>query len=132
MAKSSTSPTQRTLKVLRENGYVVDVVERFLSSPNGSFGIRKDYCGMFDLIAFNDCEIIGVQCGAVSGHSGHRRKIIESPDVEKWLTVFNRRIEIWSWGKRKERKNGKLWYFKVEEVNMQMVKDSWTVNKEKP
>lgn len=48
---SRTSPTQRSLALLRKGGWTAGVVERF-NSHVGPFGIRQDFCGGIDLIAF--------------------------------------------------------------------------------
>jgi carbonic anhydrase len=51
------SPTQRSLKYLREQGYTVDVVERWIPGAN----IRKDLFGFIDLLAIREDEVLGVQ-----------------------------------------------------------------------
>ena len=65
------SPTARTIKYLRECGYVGDVVERFLPYA-GKFGLRKDFLGFADLIVIRKDEgIIAVQSTG-SAHSDWR------------------------------------------------------------
>lgn len=52
-----TSPTARSLKVLRDRGYHAEVVERWIPGAN----IRKDFAGFIDILALKDDEVLAVQ-----------------------------------------------------------------------
>lgn len=52
------SPTQRSLAVLRERGYIAQVVERW----NPFARIRQDLFGVVDVLAVGNGETIAVQC----------------------------------------------------------------------
>jgi hypothetical protein len=55
------SPTQRSLKVLRGRGYLADVTEKWIPGAN----IRRDLFGFIDVLAIKEGEIVGVQaCSA--------------------------------------------------------------------
>jgi hypothetical protein len=77
--KSSSSPTQRTLKELRKRGCpLVQVVERW----NPHARVRQDLFGIIDVIAIAaDGDIIAVQaCSGGGGDAAERvRKISDSP-----------------------------------------------------
>jgi hypothetical protein len=72
--KSKTSPTQRTLKYLREQGcQLVAVTERW----NPHARIRQDLFGIIDVLALKDDQVIAVQATA-GGVSARINKIAEA------------------------------------------------------
>jgi len=114
---SGLSPTQRTLRELRQRGCHCDIVERF-NQYAGKFGQRFDLFGFIDLIAlYPDKGIVGVQCCARSGHAAHRTKILENEIAPEWIKSGGT-IEIWSWGKQKLKRGGKAmrWVPKIETI----------------
>lgn len=116
MPKSSLSPTQRTIRALKQDGAHCGVVERF-NRFVGPHGIRQDLFGFVDLIALSADGIIGVQCCAGSGHAAHKQKIMENEIAPEWLKSGGR-IQIWSWSKKKLKRGGKAlrWQPRVEEI----------------
>ena len=78
MAK--TSPTQRSLKLLRDQGWTVEVVERW----NAYTKTRKDLFGCIDLVALRHGELAGIQTTAGPG-SARIAKIKAEPRMVKWL-----------------------------------------------
>lgn len=69
------SPTQRTLKHLRDAGYpLVQVVERW----NPHARIRQHLFGIIDVVAVGE-DIVGVQATSASNVSKRVTKITESP-----------------------------------------------------
>jgi isoaspartyl peptidase/L-asparaginase-like protein (Ntn-hydrolase superfamily) len=71
------SPTQLTLRHLRNDGYTAEVVERW----NPHARIRNDLFGFIDVVALKGDETLGVQT-TTAGHVNDRcRKIAESPMV---------------------------------------------------
>lgn len=69
------SPTQRTLKHLRDAGYpLVQVVERW----NPYAGVRQDLFGIVDVLAVGS-DIVGVQATSASNVSKRVAKITGSP-----------------------------------------------------
>ena len=73
-SRSKLSPTARTLRALRAEGIVCEVVERF-NAYAGPFGIRQDAFGVIDVLALAPGHIVGIQCCARSGHSAHRNPL---------------------------------------------------------
>ena len=98
------SPTSRTLKYYRTQGWEIDIVERF-NPYAGKFGIRKDLFGIIDLIALAEHSIVGVQsCG--QAFAEHKRKLLDSSFSLEWLKSGGRLILI-GWRKLKLRRGSK-------------------------
>ena len=105
------TPTQRTLRELRERGCICGIVERF-NQHAGPFGLRQDLFGFIDIIALYPDSIVGIQsCG--QSFSEHFKKIVENEVAPEWLK--HGRIELWAWRKVKRVRGGKamIWRPKV-------------------
>jgi hypothetical protein len=88
------------LKLLRQLGYVADVVERWLPHAN----VRRDLFGCIDLIAVHALErgVLAVQC-TTRGHVSDRlAKARGRPELRTWLAAGNR-LEVWGWQRRERR-----------------------------
>ena len=99
------SPTARTLKRLREEGWRAQVVERFNRFAN----VRQDLFGVIDVVAINDLETVGVQACAAASLSARFEKIRNSEDAKLWCAGPNRRLEIHAWRKGGPRGKRKVW-----------------------
>lgn len=115
------SPTQRTLRELRDQGRVCGIVERF-NAHVGPHGIRQDFLGIIDLISLDpERGIVGVQCCGGSGFASHRRKIVEENNqaTYEWLRCGGK-LEIWAWRKVKVKRGGKAerWSPRVAEITL--------------
>lgn len=114
------SPTQRSLKRLRDEGYRAAVVERFLRYA-GKFGKRQDLYNIIDVLAINKEETLGVQCCSGSVQS-HLVKLTEDKNQEcyDWLECPNRRLEIWGWRKLLKKRGGKakIWVPNIVEITL--------------
>lgn len=76
------TPTQRSLKHLRDNGYRAEVVERFNSFTKR----RHDLFGIADIVAIREGEVLLVQTTSGSNVAARVSKIAESeatPDIRK-------------------------------------------------
>jgi len=93
------SYTQRTLRYIREQGWVADIVERF-NAYAGKFGQRKDLFGIIDIIALGENSIIGIQSTSGQKFPEHDKKIINEPMTREWLRSGGRLILI-GWRKVK-------------------------------
>lgn len=111
MAK--TSPTQRSLKFLRENGYTAQVVERW----NSFAKVRQDLFGFIDIVAINPKMggVLGVQTTSATNMSSHRKKILENEVAPIWLRGGNR-IQLIVWSKKGPRGKRKVWTATVEDI----------------
>lgn len=68
------SPTQRTLDLLRKRGYRPAVVERWNPHTN----IRQDLFGCIDVLAIGNGETIAVQCTSKQNMRSRINKIQDS------------------------------------------------------
>jgi hypothetical protein len=102
------SPTQRSLKKLRAEGYMAEVVEKF-NRFAGPFGQRKDLFGWMDILAVRGDEVIGVQSTSGSNASARVNKIVALQSADAWLVSRNRRIVVHGWAKRGPRGKVKRW-----------------------
>ena len=74
------SPTQRTLKWLRDAGYLAEVVEKW----NVHARIRQDLFGAIDIVASSpECPILGVQCTSDSNFAARLKKLRDSDKVQQ-------------------------------------------------
>ena len=105
------SPTQRTIKALKDMGRICGIVERF-NAHVGPHGIRQDLFGFIDIIAIDpDCGIVAVQsCG--QDWTGHVQKLTgeRNEAVYEWLR--HAPCELWSWRKVKLKRGGKAMRWK--------------------
>ncbi len=110
--KKTKSPTQRSLKLLRDRGYLVAITEKW----NPWVGIRQDLFSFIDLLAIRGDETLAVQ--TTSGEGGHVaeriRKIQANEKAALWLASSNRTIVVHGWRKVGERGKRKL--FECREV----------------
>lgn len=75
--KKGKSPTQRTLEVLRAEGWTADVVERWMKMPkHPAGGFRKDFLGLIDIVAVKPGEpVLFVQVTDATSKSSHIAKM---------------------------------------------------------
>ena len=105
MAKSS--PTQRSLEYLREQGYFCAIVEKWNSFTKQ----RQDLWGWCDILAIRENEVLAVQVTS-TGVAERIKKIEDSPTVA-FVRKAGIRIEVHGW-----RKNSKGRYvIRVEDIS---------------
>jgi hypothetical protein len=120
------TPTQRTLKALKDMGRKCGIVEKF-NRFAGPHGVRQDLFGIIDIIALDKEQgVIGVQsCG--SAFSEHYKKIIieHREDTYEWLTTPGTKLELWGWRKVKVKRGGKAmkWEPRIQEITLEDLKD---------
>ena len=111
------TPTQRTLKYLRDDGYHCDVVERFIRNPRvPGGGFRRDYMHFGDILAFNNNETIMVQsCG--QSFSKHLKDLLANPNCPLWL-AGPRKLMLIGWRKILKKRGGKakVWAPRIREI----------------
>lgn len=119
---ASLSPTQRTLKALRERGLVSAIVEKF-NSHVGPFGIRQDLFGIIDVLALDpQTGVVGVQSTG-KDFSSHRVKLLEERNQEcrDWLKTPGTTLELWGWRKVKLKRGGKAMRWKPRVAHIKLV-----------
>jgi hypothetical protein len=90
------SPTSRTLKALRSDGYQAGVCEKW----NAHCRIRQDLFGFADVAAIKS-DVVGtlfIQACAACDQSKRMRKLLAVPSVRVALESANR-VEVWGWRK---------------------------------
>lgn len=93
------SPTQRTLQLLRREGYLAAVAEKW----NPHSRTRSDLFGFADVLAVRaGAPVLAVQATSASNHSARVRKAQALPQLRTWLSA-GCAFEVWSWAKRKGR-----------------------------
>lgn len=101
----STSPTQRSLKLLRGRGLVCQVVEKW----NAFAKVRQDLFGFIDIVCVSQkAGIVGVQTTTGSHISERAKKIKAEPRAEAWIRSGGR-IIIHGWVKQGARGKVKTW-----------------------
>ena len=92
------SPTSRSLKKLRDDGYLAEVVEQY----NYFAKKRKDLFEFIDILAIKDGVVLGVQTTSYSNVSARKTKILES---EAWgrVVAANIKVVIHGWHKKANR-----------------------------
>jgi len=125
----ASKPTQRSLKYLRDNGWTVCIVEKWIP-PRGSmkFGVRVDAFGFGDLLACRKVDIEGlglngkplayqeialVQTTDHTSFSKHKLKILAIPEFYKWKDAGGM-VLLHGWSKRGARGCRKLWTLREE------------------
>lgn len=92
------SPTQLTLKLLREQGWTVEVTEKWIPGAN----IRKDLFGFIDLVALKDGQTLGVQATSYSNISARVKKI-ESAELLSAVRKASWQVWVIGWRKQNNR-----------------------------
>ena len=105
---TKTSPTQRSLTYLREQGYLVEIVEHW----NPFARVRKDLWGWCDILAIRKAEVLAVQVTA-SAVSDRIKKIMAS-DTLALVRDAGIRIEVYGW--RKSAKTNK-YVLRIEDIS---------------
>jgi hypothetical protein len=117
----SLSPTQRTLRALREQGRVCDIVERYIAQA-GPHGVRRDLFNIIDVLALDPQRgVVGIQsCG--QDFAAHERKLVEerAQETHDWLSTPGTSLELWGWRKIKLKRGGKAerWAPRVKEITL--------------
>ena len=109
------SPTQRSLALLKKEGYKPWIVESY-----NSFGRnRVDLYSFLDIVALRggDSGILGVQTTSISNISARVHKITGIPVSHLWLETGNR-IWIIGWGKIKNK-----WKYKIVQLKLDKNRD---------
>lgn len=90
-----TSPLQRTMKMMREQGYMAEKVEFW----NCFSKTRHDLFGIIDVLAVKDETTLGIQVTSYANVNARKKKAEESETLWIWLTGGVRRFVIHGWRK---------------------------------
>jgi hypothetical protein len=88
-----TTPTQRTLKYLRDAGWMAAIVEKRIQMPGSPFGKFVDVWGFADVLACHviEAKIALVQTTSGAGASFRRRKMLGKLTEADFATLDRRR-----------------------------------------
>lgn len=137
MSRTRVSPMQRTLKLLRGQGYYPWIVESF----NAFSGQRRDLYRIIDAVFITHKNTVGVQvCGA--DFSEHRKKIMEEEgfNTRFWLRNPSNELIVIGWRKVLKKRGGKLMIYKPriaivtledKELKFKEVKFTWLRKRKK-
>ncbi len=120
------TPTQRTIRELKNNGRVCAIVEKW--NPHvGPHGIRQDLFGIIDVLALDpQTGVVGIQCCGGSGYQPHLRKICSERAEESlaWLSTPGTGLELWCWRKVKLRRGGKavVWRPRIKNITQEDIR----------
>ena len=132
--RAAGSPTVRSLKRLREAGWLADKVEQRLAMP-GHF-VTKDLFGFGDILAVNeDLGVLIVQTTSGDNVSKRLRKMDTppeegEPDVRAALIRCLRagiHVEAHGWAKRGLRGERKLWKCRVVTAKLLIVGNDYAI-----
>jgi hypothetical protein len=86
-----------SLQLLRAEGFVCDVVERWLPRAN----VRRDFLRCIDIIGARQGEAgaLGVQATSLPNLAARLKKAAAQPELRTWVGAGNR-FECWAWAKR--------------------------------
>lgn len=132
------SPTQRTLRDLRQQGRICAIAEKW--NPFGGpinpktarrVGIRKDLFGWIDIVVLDPERGIGGIQSTGQAFSEHVKKLLDSECTEnviEWLksgkccTCGNHLtfVEVWGWRQLVKKRGGKakVWVPRVREITL--------------
>jgi hypothetical protein len=115
-----TTPTQRSLSLLRKEGFTVAVVEHW----NMFAKIRQDLFGFADLLAFRVGQpgSMLVQTTTASNASARRAKIHKNVTALEWLMAGNW-IRLDKWAERGARGKRKTWTAESEYITIDSFKE---------
>ncbi len=114
------SPTQRTIRALREQGGKCAVVEHF-NIHVGDHGVRQDLFGIIDILVLDPSGIIGIQCCGADFRKHIEKLTIErAQDSIDWLSTPGTKLQIWGWRKVKLNRGGKAirWSPRIQEIKL--------------
>ena len=114
--KKPISATQKSLKKLRDEGYLCEIVEKTIPKCF----IKKDLFGFIDILAIKDDEVLAVQTTVGTNNSNPRIKKIQNHQNYPKVKKLGWNITVHGWRKLKEKcKNGntkEVW--KCKETNL--------------
>jgi len=98
------TPTALSLRHLRAEGWLVDVVERWVPGPGST--TRRDLFGMLDLVALRDTRTLGVQTTSHTNAAARLAKIRDAEHAEALGALARAGWEIVVHGWRKTTRDG--------------------------
>ena len=111
---SKTSPTQRSLALLKSQGYRTAITEHW----NGFVKRRQDLYGFIDVLAIAP-SMLAIQTTSGTNVSARVTKILDSEAAKEWIEAGHR-IIVHGWSKRGGRGEMKRWRCREVEILKEM------------
>jgi hypothetical protein len=120
------SPTARSLKKLRKEGWTASVVEKWIPQVK-----RRRDCFGFDVLAARPAMrypatvdggwaqsggVLGVQATSAANHSSRKAKLLKNAEAANWVAAGGR-LEVWSW-RKSSRAQRPQWICRTEALTM--------------
>ena len=127
----ASSPTQRSLKLLRGQGYSAQVVEHWVPQTMR----RRDLFGCIDIVAVHPKVdgVLGVQTTSATNFSARKTKALAIPELRVWMQAGGR-FAVHGWrnkpikcGPKAKNPTRPNWIVRIEEMTWL---DLDTLNKE--
>lgn len=100
------TPTALSLRYLRDEGWLVDVCERWV--PSGRIGqVRKDLFGMIDLVAVRGTETMGVQTTSNANVASRLTKMTDADHADALAALRSAGWTVMIHGWRKSTRDGR-------------------------
>lgn len=113
------SPAARSLKLVRENGYIAEVVERW----NPHVKIRQDLFGIVDIVAVHpEKGWLLIQATSAPNLNAREKKISESEHLQTLLT--HAAFEVHGWGEFQTDNGRKSWQCKIKKMLPEVLHES--------
>lgn len=96
--------TQLTLKALREDGWIAEVVEHW----NAHTRRRHDFLNFADILAIKGDDTLAVQATSTGNINSRVKKILAEPKAKAWLEGERRFISVVGFKKYKRAVNRKF------------------------
>jgi hypothetical protein len=109
------SPAQRSLALLREQGYSAQITEHW----NPFAHIRQDLFGFLDIIGIKSgvTGVLGIQTTSTGNLSARVKKILAIPEAQIWLSSGGK-ILVHGWSKKGKAGKRKLWQLTEKELTL--------------
>jgi hypothetical protein len=107
------TPTSRTLRWLRKEGWTAGVVEKWVPQTKR----RVDFLGCIDIIAVSDLGTIGVQATSTGNMASRVKKICSEPNMRRWIKAGNG-LWVVGWAMRGKPGKRKLWTQRVQTIGI--------------
>jgi hypothetical protein len=106
------SPSQRTLALLRKEGFIAQVVEKKIPYSH----ISQDLFGCIDILAIKAGEpVLAIQATSRANQSARYKKAVAIPALRVWLQTGSR-FQVWGWALTGPRGKRKHWTVIKREV----------------
>jgi hypothetical protein len=108
------SPSQRTLTLLRKEGFTAQVVEKKVPYSH----LSQDLFGCIDILGIKAGEpVLAIQATSRANQSARYKKSIATPALRVWLATGSR-FQIWGWALTGPRGKMKHWTVTRRDVTL--------------